>query len=54
MNDFNAILAKSKEYGLVSLLDHTQQVLLAAEHFCDNFNSKFEPKIVGSELFCMI
>lgn len=46
MNDFNIILAKSKEYGLVSLLDHTRQVLFATEHFSRNFNFNFEPKIV--------
>ncbi|MBX3042528.1 MAG: CRISPR-associated helicase Cas3' [Candidatus Kapabacteria bacterium] len=46
MTDISNILAKSVEYGSVTLLDHTIQVANAALYFAENFDYEFDKEAV--------
>ncbi len=45
MKQLNEILAKSINYGNVSLLEHTQQVTKAIEIFARNYNFDFNEEL---------
>lgn len=46
MIDISNILAKSSEYGSITLLEHTKQVVKAAIHFSNNFKYRFDKNVV--------
>ncbi|MCX8009882.1 MAG: CRISPR-associated helicase Cas3' [Ignavibacteria bacterium] len=46
MNDLKYILAKSSEYGSLTLLEHTIQVVEATKYFANKFNYKFDENAV--------
>ncbi|MBE2190371.1 MAG: CRISPR-associated helicase Cas3', partial [Candidatus Kapabacteria bacterium] len=46
MIDLSKILAKSSEYGSVTLLDHTIQVVNTTQYFANHFNFSFDNKAI--------
>jgi CRISPR-associated endonuclease/helicase Cas3 len=46
MKNIDNILAKSKEFGSINLLEHTKHVLKAAEHFAQRISYQFNLEIV--------
>lgn len=46
MTDVSEILAKSSEYGSITLFEHTKQVVDATLYFANKFNFRFDEKAV--------